>query len=212
MCTGDIIVNSNCLATTHPEIAKQWHPTLNHPITPKDTSKGRTDKYWWKCDKGDDHIWDTSPNHRTSHSTGCPMCAGKRVVKSNSLSTLFPEIAKQWHPTLNGKINPNNITSGSGRRVWWKCEEGEDHEWESTIANRSAGKGCPFCSGQKVSKDNNLLILNPKLAAEWHPSKNGDKKPENKLHTIMNKRIDPAIIADLFPKKRVLTNCICVAV
>ena len=40
----------------------------------------------------------------------------------------------------------------------------------------------------------------------------GDRKPENKLHTIINNNIDPAIIAERFPKKRVLTNCICVAV
>jgi peptide/nickel transport system permease protein len=35
---------------------------------------------------------------------------------------------------------------------------------------------------------------------------------ENGLHTIIKSKIEPAIIADLFPKKRVLTNCIWVAV
>ena len=37
--------------------------------------------------------------------------------------------------------------------------------------------GCPYCSGQKVSDENNLLFLFPKIASEWHPTKNGDLKP-----------------------------------
>ena len=28
MCGNDIVVESNCLQTTHPEIAKEWHPTF----------------------------------------------------------------------------------------------------------------------------------------------------------------------------------------
>ncbi len=32
--------------------------------------------------------------------------------------------------------------------------------------------GCPFCSNRRVSQTNNLLLNNPKLASEWHPTKN----------------------------------------
>ena len=37
---------------------------------------------------------------------------------------------------------------------------------------------CPECSGRKVSKDNNLKVLFPKIAKEWHLKKNGDLNPE----------------------------------
>ena len=40
----------------------------------------------------------------------------------------------------------------------------------------------------------------------------GDKNSENKLQTIINNKIEPALIAALFPKNLVLTNCIWVAV
>ena len=39
--------------------------------------------------------------------------------------------------------------------------------------------GCPFCAGKKVGKSNNLRALNPKLASEWHPEKNGDLRPDD---------------------------------
>jgi len=33
------IILANCLATTHPKIAKQWHPTKNN-LTPLNVGKG----------------------------------------------------------------------------------------------------------------------------------------------------------------------------
>ena len=50
---------------------------------------------------------------------------------------------------------------------------------ETTIKKRSIGSGCPFCAGKKIGKFNNLRAVNPKLASEWHPTKNMDLKPED---------------------------------
>lgn len=97
----------------------------------------------------------------------------KKSLSQNS------KLSSEWHSSKNGDLSPENFTMYSHAKVWWKCPKGDDHEWESTIANRSAGKGCPFCSGNRVSKTNNLRTLNPSLANEWHPSKNKDLKPEN---------------------------------
>ena len=61
-----------------------------------------------------------------------------------------------------------------------KCDISDDHEWKTNIAVRTnQNTKCPYCSGQKVSKTNNLKTLYPAIAAQWHPSKNGDLKPEN---------------------------------
>ena len=91
-----------------------------------------------------------------------------------------PKLVSEWHPTKNKDLKPEDFTLGSDKKVWWKCPEGNDHEWKAVVKNRSInGTRCPFCSGHKASKSNNLLALNPKLASEWHPTKNGDLKPEN---------------------------------
>lgn len=64
-----------------------------------------------------------------------------------SLAETHPEVAKQWHPTKNGNLTPNDITRGSNKEVWWKCEKGDDHEWKSIIGNRTIHhQNCPFCS------------------------------------------------------------------
>jgi hypothetical protein len=61
----------------------------------------------------------------------------------------YPLLVKEWHPTKNGELMPNQVTHGSGKKVWWLCSEG--HSFESTINHRArkSGKKCPYCSGNK---------------------------------------------------------------
>ena len=52
----------------------------------------------------------------------------------------------------NGSLRPDQVTVGSGKRVWWRCEEG--HVWKAKVYSRT-GKmrtGCPVCAG--VAKTN----------------------------------------------------------
>ncbi len=92
-----------------------------------------------------------------------------------SLRDKNPELSSQWHPTRNGAMTPSDFTSGSGEIVWWLC--GHGHEWKAQISSRNKGTGCPYCAGQRVSSDNCLQERNPRLAAEWHPTKNGKLTP-----------------------------------
>jgi len=90
----------------------------------------------------------------------------------------YSHLVKEWHPTKNGDLSPNATTVGSGKKVWWKCPKGEDHEWEAAIRHRTSNNsGCPFCSGNRISKDNNLEAKFPQLAMEWHTTKNGKITP-----------------------------------
>ena len=83
-----------------------------------------------------------------------------------------------WEKNLELKFDPNLLTVGSGKKVWWKCSNG--HEWQATIDGRNSGRGCPYCSGNKVLKGyNDLQTINPNLAKEWNYEKNGNLKPEN---------------------------------
>jgi len=176
ICFGSKIVLSNCLATLNPKLAKEWHPTKNRSLSPYDVSEHSDKKVWWKCNKGDDHEWISSVNRR-SNGHGCPVCTGKKTVLSNCLATLNPKLAKEWHPIKNGSVTPYNVTERSSKKVWWKCNKGDDHEWVSSIASRSNDRGCPICSGGKTVLSNCLATLNPKLAKEWHPTKNGSLTP-----------------------------------
>ena len=164
------------LAEVNPKLSKEWHPTKNNNLTPYDVSSGTSRKVWWKCDKGVDHEWESRVSSR-SDGTGCPICRGLKVVLSNCLATLDPEVAKEWHPTKNGDLTPYDVSVSSGKKVWWKCDKGDDHEWLSQIASRSRGNGCSVCYGRTVVKSNCLATLDPELAKEWHPTKNGELTP-----------------------------------
>ena len=148
------------LAETHPEIAAQadgWDPTT--------VTKGSNKRVSWECGHG--HIWIAKPNDR-SKGIGCPVCSNKKVlVGYNDLATTNPELAAQadgWDPTT--------LTAHSGKKVGWRCEQG--HKWTSSLDNRSNGKGCPICSGNKVLAGyNDLATTNPELAAQadgWDPT------------------------------------------
>lgn len=176
VCAGRVVVKSNCLATLNPKLAAEWHPTKNGELTPYNVIPGSCKKVWWKCPKGHDHEWQAAVEWR-SNGTGCPICSNRKVVKSNCLATINPELSGEWHPTKNGEVTPENVTPESSKKVWWKCPEGDDHEWEARITDRAKGRGCGVCASLVVVKSNCLATLNPDLAKEWHPSKNGTLTP-----------------------------------
>ena len=173
-----IFTQDKSLASKFPAITQQWHPTKNAGLTPVQVSWGARTIVWWKCDKGPDHEWEARVRQRTSQSQGCPFCAGKRTSVTNSLASLFKDIATQWHPTKNGDFTPDKIAAHSNKKVWWKCNEGPDHEWPNSPSERAQYRGCPFCAGKKVSVTNSLAARRPDLAAEWHPTRNGSLTPE----------------------------------
>ena len=175
-CANRKASSTNSLATLHPEIAAQWHPTKNAPLTPSDVVAGSGKKSWWKCPHGEDHEWEASIVKRTSGDK-CPFCAGRRASVTNSCASLYPEIAAQWHPTKNASLTPSQVAAGSAQKAWWKCPHGEDHEWQVSVRERTKGKGCPFCANRKASVTNSLASLYPEIAVEWHPTKNASLTP-----------------------------------
>ena len=178
-CSGKRVSVTNSLAGCYPEIAKQWHTNKNGDLTPQDIVAGTHKKVWWQCDKGPDHEWRASADTRI-RGHGCPCCTSKKVSVTNSLASLFPQFCNQWHPTKNGKLKPDQVTSGSGKKVWWQCEKGPDHEWQCSPSSRTSGErlgGCPSCSGRQLSITNSLSTISPQVAKEWHPTKNKDLTP-----------------------------------
>lgn len=171
-CSGKKVCSSNCLATVNPELAKQWHPTKNGNLNPNDVTPGYHKKVWWLCEK--EHEWQATISHRAS-GENCPYCSGRLATPESSLSTLYPDLAKQWHHTKNGNLTPNDVKIKSNKKVWWQCEKG--HEWQAVIYSRTSGKNCPYCSRKKASPTYCLAVINPELTKQWHTTKNGSLTP-----------------------------------
>jgi Probable Zinc-ribbon domain len=149
-CINKRISTTNSLAVTRPDLAAEWHPTRNGARTPAQVTAGSGHRVWWKCPRGPDHEWE-SPLYSRRSSSGCPFCAGKRVSVTNSLATLFPSLAQQWHPTRNAELTPAQVTAGTNLQVWWRCPFG--HEWKKSPCYRTkTTASCPLCPSRKHSQ------------------------------------------------------------
>lgn len=162
-CSNKRVGADNCLAATHPDVAREWHPERNE-FTTTQVGAGSNKRAWWRC--ADGHEWAAVIHSRTLRGAGCPFCSGRRASAATSLAAVNAKLAAEWHPTKN-KAAADSVTPGSNQRVWWQCADG--HEWQATVSSRSSGNGCAMCSGRKPSPQNNLAVTHPHLAREWHP-------------------------------------------
>jgi Probable Zinc-ribbon domain len=172
MCSGRVATPQTSFAALHPKVAAQWHPTRNGSLLPEALRPGSNRRAWWQCPANEAHVWVTTLARRTKGS-GCPFCSRKATSPELSLAALRPEIAREWHPTKNGKLAPTQVVPGSSKKVWWRCRSDRAHSWQASVANRTRlGRGCPYCAHQCVSATTSLARRKPRLAAEWHPTKN----------------------------------------
>lgn len=184
------------LEITHPDLAKEWHPTKNGNLQPKDVTAGSNRYVWWLLPYDDpqtgkhfDFEWQSKISNRAVLGRGCPYLSGKSVyVGFNDLSTTHPHLATQWHPTKNGNLKVTDVTFGSGTLVWWLMSYDDetsgkhfDFEWQTTVnARTSKSDKCPFLTGKSVWPGfNDLSTTHPEISKEWHPAKNGKLRPEH---------------------------------
>ncbi len=148
----------NDLKTKCPEIAKEWDYVKNAPLTPENVAYASGKKRWWICPLG--HSYETTVDHRTKMHSGCPICSGRVALYGfNDLETTRPDLAAQWHPIKNGDLSPRNVTSCSGKRVWWICPQG--HAYEAKVSDKNSHhSGCPICAFQnRTSKPEQAVFF-----------------------------------------------------
>ncbi|MBR3536347.1 MAG: zinc-ribbon domain-containing protein [Oscillospiraceae bacterium] len=170
-----VLKGYNDLATVYPQLLTEWNYVNNEKIgiRPTEVTAGSEKIVWWNCPKG--HTWKSMIANRVK-GHGCTICAGKTIVKGiNDLATTNTELLKEWNYEKNDilEIYPTNVSSGSNKKVWWKCSEG--HVWQNLISHRVRGRGCPICSNKQVVEGvNDLASTNPELLKEWDYIKNGN--------------------------------------
>lgn len=147
-CAGKAVLpGENDLASNFPAVAAQWNSEKNDGLKPTDVTPTSNRKVWWRCELG--HEYPAIIASRTMNGNNCPYCSGKKTLPGfNDLATLQPAVAAQWHPTLNGSLTPQMVTTGSHRMIWWQCPEG--HVWKAAIHSRAGPQkcGCPVCAGR----------------------------------------------------------------
>lgn len=193
VCSNRIILKGyNDLATTNPELLKEWDYEKNN-FTPNSISKGKEILVWWKC-----------PNCGNSYScyayskkenVGCPYCSNlKKQIGFNDIFTLEPLWKEAWDYEKN-IINPEEISRRSKKKIWWICSEckksfakSPTHIEHIVLCNECAiEKGTTKKIQTLISKNGSFLENCPEIAKEWDYEKNGDLKPENFTSNSRNK-------------------------
>lgn len=182
LCDLRRLSSATSLRRRAPALAREWHPTKNGRLTPDDLTPGSATPVWWRCPVARDHVWRTAPRNRRRN--GCPYCSGRKASSTDNLARSHPALAREWHPTRNGKLTPRDVTSGSGKQATWRCRRDPAHVWRTMISARAGGRlrpasQCPYCVGRRRSASTSLAARAPWLAAEWHPTKNGRLRPED---------------------------------
>jgi hypothetical protein len=130
-CAKRKVGKDNNLLTTHQEICKDWNYEKNI-IKPIDVSFSYKKPVWWKCSIGHEYKKTVYDKVRFPE---CPHC--------NSIVVKHPELLKEWDFERN-IINPLDISFSSGKKVFWKCSNNEEHIWQASPHKRNVGRGCPF--------------------------------------------------------------------
>jgi len=142
-----ILAGYNDLATTHPDIAKEWDYNKNNGILPTQVTAGSiVNKYWFICSNG--HSFSSNLLNRKK-GRGCPYCSGRVASENHNFLQAYPEVCKEWDYEKND-ITPDKITPGSGKMIWWKCSKCET-EWQAKAEQRGRGlRKCPNCKNAQV--------------------------------------------------------------
>jgi len=104
-----------------------------------------------------------------------------------SIKKEHPQIFIDWHPTLNGKVNPSAVRRTSRKQYWWKCHNKKcGCNWQATIYARiRLGDVCPDCTERKRKKFRKDLLEIEKIFSKI-----------KKLQIIVDKCLDGFINDD----------------
>jgi rubrerythrin len=129
----------------HPELEKEYDVNKNKEDF-KEVTRKSSEGYWWTCpDCGDSYKMSAK---KRDEGRKCPKCHPKKVKYEKSLAFLYPDVADEWHPTLNGNITAEHVTAKCQKKVWWQCKKNPLHVWPASIHNRTSSfkpTGCPHC-------------------------------------------------------------------
>ncbi len=192
VCRSKILNELSSLQGKYPEIAAEWHPTLNGDFTPNDVLPNSKETVYWMCRNNSEHVWKTSIAYRVKENTACMYCAGARTYFENGFASQYPKLMEEWCYERNKGINPNNSLLNPMEKVWWRCKRKQNHFWDMSVWYRIRGQGCPYCAKKRVLPEESFAALFSKLLSE--------------LHSKLNEGVDPW---QLTPKsgKKVIWQC-----
>jgi DNA-directed RNA polymerase subunit RPC12/RpoP len=154
-CSNKSVNKTNCLTTTHPELAKELvNEADGHKLT-----AGSHKKVEWKCKKCNSTYLAMVYSRSGPNQTDCPYCSYpiRLVNHSNCLNKTNPEFTSQ----LLNKQDGERLSAGSKIKIEWMCSTCSTVFKTSPDARTNKKTGCPSCVkfGYKRNKNAYLYVL-----------------------------------------------------
>lgn len=120
-------------------------------FSPWDYNKTKRIDAYFNCENNPKHVYSLGLDH-FAIGQRCPYCAGKRVLKEESLGMVYPDSLKYWSDR-NDKT-PYDYTTNSMQEVWWKCPNGKHDDFHRMVQNSVRYNfACHDCTLEQLKTD-----------------------------------------------------------
>ena len=145
-CAGiSAVPGETDITTTHPELALEIDRLFHSEEEISLMIAGTGKKVHWVCRNFDDHKF-VSNGAKRVRGNSCPICSSHQVLPGfNDLSTRNPALAAEWDYQRNAPLTPEQVTSGSNKKIHWICSRNSGHRWSQRPSVRR-WTGCPECA------------------------------------------------------------------
>lgn len=151
------------------KLSKEWDYDRNN-LDPSDYGLKSHRKVWWKCYRCKTSF-ETAVRNRitTKYCLRCPRNTTPKLVDTEAWKT---RLHKEWDYEKN-TVNPEDIHSGSGKQIYWKCSIC-NYEFESSLKTKvSKLSRCMACNKKAaIPGKTDLKTVRPKLLDYWDYDKN----------------------------------------
>ena len=177
------------LSQSHPHIAEHWDSKNNATKEPQEKITAFTQTpYMWICENG--HSFRLSPKKYVKYieegKSPCQYCRNRRAHTSNSLKTLFPDIAKELAPDNKKGKSADRIFPDSKTKYFWICGD-KGHRYSMAPFERiqyfkNGETACPYCAGRAVIPgETSLAALFPEIVVMWDSEENNPESTPNNI-------------------------------
>ena len=172
-----------CIENNHEDWLELWDYELNE-CSPKEVGYGSNKKYWFKCPRGlhDSKLNTLSDLTRPDKEVVLLFCNQCNSFGQWLIDTFGEDALEKYWDYRKNKVNPFEISKGSGTKVWIFCQEVDYHEsYEIRCSDFKYGYRCSYCSGRKVLSEDSfgqmLIDEYGSLEVIWDFERNGDLDP-----------------------------------
>lgn len=102
-----------------PTLVKEWHPTANGNLTPRNIEIVYPKEVWWICSEG--HEWQATIKYRRNHKD-CPICEKEADRKKADLSLSTPMIGKNRRQYIRFQTNAIGVIEIPASGHWVYAE------------------------------------------------------------------------------------------